>query len=402
VLPSGTQFLTFAIDPFNSNQIYALGATNTGNTVFTVPLSQGSQLKQLPGNQPTGTLTGVIAADPKNQGELYIGTDRGLLVGAPNFVGDYQWRVDPNLPDANITSIAVQRNASGFSGDVQISLFGCGNWEMLRTREPCVRIACFDHVAQAECLKCPPPGPRPTSRPLRSEKAGLSNTLLARFEYRGKIGQHLKVRAVPLLRGLPLPFFISDLADVSQGENEAPLTLTLAATDAPLGVHADAVRFEIFSAAEHDHASNVLASNAQPIDIWWLQPHAHLLEVQALDTNGVPVRAKVRITGERHSVLEEITPFAVPVPHNARVEVQAPPKLGNEPNERYGRLKEWRVDEAVRKATSTLSLILSDDREVVAYYSAPPAEGNADPEPLATPTLRGAAAGTTTRNGFGR
>lgn len=325
ILPPNSQpgFLNLAVDPFNGNQLYGLAlGPNNASTVYTIPLTANAKPQQLPGDSPPGVLTGAIAADPKRTGVIYLGTLRGLLVGAPNNAGNYQWSLDANLPDAQVGSIDANRNANGFTGQIQVALFGRGIWQMLRTPAPCGVVACFRSGGPAvECLTCPRSSAGAPLGPSASG-AGPSASLVARFYYSGHAGPTILARAVPLAKGIALPFFASEIVKASVGENEAPLSLFYAAANAPLGVHTDAVRFELFV----EKTQRTVATFVMPFDHWWVKPNGRLLSVAAReelarDNPETSLHVRIRVKTDGQPPVNGTTPFMVPVSLGARMAV---------------------------------------------------------------------------------
>jgi hypothetical protein len=412
ILPTNTSpgFLILAVDPFNGNQLYGLSLPpNKPSVVFTVPLTANSNPQQLPGRLPPGLLTGAMAADPTRRGVIYLGTMRGLLVGAPDSAGNYQWSLDANLPDARVGSIDSNRNVNGFTGDMEVSLFGRGIWQMLRT-SPCPRMLCFRGGPAVECLTCVQTSAGAWLGHSVSG-AGPTATLMARFFYSGGAGPKVLARAVPLANGVALPFFASEIVEASIGENEAPLSLFYAAANAPLGVHTDAVRFELLV----EKTNRTVASFVVPFDHWWLKSNGRLVSVvarnaaeAARDTTGTALHVRIRVKIDGQPPVSGITPFMVPAPLGARAavfELRSEPSTANSRDDGYRHgshshknqhgdahnqqeevthdgdlhpLVMWTLDQTILGPLKKVMFSVNRSHSVVAYYAA---EQRHQPEP---------------------
>ena len=399
VLPANNPgFLNLAVDPFDANQLYGLSiGAASGGTVFTIPLVPNAKAQQLPGESPAGFLTGAIAADPKRKGVIYLGTLRGLLVGAPDNAGQYHWSIDPNLPDALVTWIDSNRNASGFTGQIQVSLYGRGIWQMLSTPAPCGVAACLtaEHLPIVECLTCPSSSTSPKPPHPWAHGAGPVAMLVARFNYRGDAGPTIYVRAVPLSKGVAMPFFVSEIAEARVGDNEAPLTVFYAAEKALIGVHSDAIRFELFARDRQ----RIIATFVLPFDHWWLKPTGRLISVAARETLvhdnpklSLRVPIQVEIDGR---LIRANTPFIVPANVGSHVRVSVSSVPGSTQDERreqsrsiergkdrdrqpqardakheeeLGPLTMWTLDKKILKPQRMVEFSVQSNQSLVGYY----------------------------------
>ncbi|HZS35178.1 MAG TPA: hypothetical protein VFF06_00050, partial [Polyangia bacterium] len=108
----------------------------------------------------------------------------------------------------------------------------------------------------------------------------------------------------------------------AKGTDAAALLLWYSAEEAPLGLHTDAVRFEIVKDPNKPGGAP-LQSITVPYDRWWLRPDVRLFALTAESSVNTAVRTRVKMQVDGGSWIDEAPPLAVPVPVGVKVVVRA-------------------------------------------------------------------------------
>jgi hypothetical protein len=228
--------LGVSVDPFNLSNAYAASAKGANKVVYISLDANGYTWQKIGGKLPskdgthTVSLTSAIAADPKLQGVVYVGSRRGLWAGTPDATGVYRWRIEGDVPDTKVYMITPDRNQSGYTGAVRLATYGAGIWER-RLSPPCLPAVCIGSVRVIPpCIPCiashyAGPGPSPAPDAWKME-ASTDLIVQAPLSKRLRVGDFSRryVKIVPTFHGDPLPdYFLSRIASFGKQANDMAL-----------------------------------------------------------------------------------------------------------------------------------------------------------------------------------
>lgn len=363
-----------ALDPFDSKGLYALvpGSPGASRIIKLTPIPGavvgGTGWKTTPIanklNLPAGVRLQSIGADPSLRGLVYLGTTNGLWEGLPDSNGDYTWSKDLTVPDTFISGIVPHRNNGIYTGGLRLVSFGRGVWErqltLARLRRSCDSLICVvPWVSALTCLNCARAPYQPSTTESNSE-AWMAVPYLSKVNP----GSRAVVRAIPLLKDVPQPFFLIEGQRAIKGVNLALVQLRYAAARAPIGLYTDSLRLEILRTPN----GPVLSSRTVPFKRWWARLDARLLTVTTSISDPGPTSSPVRVSirvGVR--VIEGISPLTVAVPAGSVVYVQVPRHF--ESMYRIGYFKRFTNGDRDAGDKSELEITLSDNILLTAHYA---------------------------------
>jgi len=385
-----------ALDPFNPQSIYVVlpGASTPQRVLRLSQINSKWTLTPLAATLDTSlTLTGAIGADPRMRGEVYVGTTNGLYVGILQGNGTYSWGMNTDVPDTYITGIVAQRNSQGYSGILRVDTFGRGVWERLSGPHRCqpvgVTISCWPDTTTVHCLSCPS-SPSDFAASQRNPSATNGAAWLAiPYDYRGEAGPHAFVRVAMLSHGKELPFFFTQDQQVGIGQGSIVVKLMYAANNPPLGVHTDAIRYELLAQPN----GPIITSTTVPFDRWWLRPEARLLMLDAEGINqdvgaheeggdatssSIPIPLTVQI-GQR-PVMRGNAPLSLPIVSGTKVTIQVASAFKTDQGTLY--FSQWVRDSARTGTQAAITLTLTENTTLTASYTTtrpPPPPGSGLP-----------------------
>ncbi len=362
-----------ALDPFDSKGLYAVvpGSPAASLIVKLTPFpaavgGTGWKTTPIAGKLklPAGVRPQTIGADPSLRGVLYLGTTNGLWVGLPDSNGNYTWSQDLSVPDTMITSIVPHRNDGRYSGVLRVGTFGRGVWErqltLARLINSCRTLQCVAPAISAfSCLNC-------ERGPYQALPTESNPEAWVAVPYVSKVnpGAHAVVRATPLSKREPQPFFLIEGQRAIQGVNLALVQLRYAAVDAPTELHTDSLRLEILRTP----GGPVLSSRIVPFERWWARPDARLLTVNAAISDPAPTPPPVTVSvrvGAR--VIEGTAPLTVALPLGSTIYVQVTPHF--ESMYRIAYFNRWTNGDRVTGDKSLLKITVSDNILLTAHYA---------------------------------
>jgi hypothetical protein len=132
-----------------------------------------------------------------------------------------------------------------------------------------------------------------------------------------------------MANGVEQPYFLRQVQEVSVGDGTAFLWLHYAASNAPLGLHTDAMRIELLagSGGAALGSATVVTSVILPFDKWWLRPEGRTLTIDALaarseEPGALSLPVPLTITLSQNQVITGFAPSTIAVPVTTSVMIQ--------------------------------------------------------------------------------
>lgn len=319
----------------------------------------------------------AFAADPSMPGVVWLGTMRGLWMGeaGTGTGGDFDWTLDPYVPETEVTEIVPHWSSGGGGGVLQLVTYGRGIWERRRSLAPPFDAHRFGFVRCYPCIANSPeivpiPGPQPN---LETPPVSDRNVLLSiPYALASKPDENVTMQVTPLLSDKVVPFFLGGATQIEAGVNSAFVELAYNGDAAPLGQFTDALRIELLSAPPTAAAvgpSQVITSYVQPFTKLWLREDARSLLVEsfvvALSMDLIPAELTVAVKGEAPEV--EQGRIWMPVSAGTTVTVSAPLTVATS-LEGTATFDAWYIDGVAVARTPTVDLSITQNTQVIARY----------------------------------
>jgi hypothetical protein len=385
-----------ALDPFNPNGLYVIDPGSQGSSRVTYLQRAGAPglwtptfLAGDPGDP--GALPAVTfpmsaqqrnappaAADPTQNGVLWLGTTNGLWKGERQSGGGWLWSRSPDVPRTWITDIAA------WGGALRLSTFGRGVWErnvwqvwpaysLIGGSVTC--LSCIERLPNPPIL--PIAGMLSANQPTEVTDSSSWAVFSVPYAYREEAGPSGQVRVTPLLGGLPLSGFISDNNKTEAGEDAALVSLYYADEAAPLAQFSDALLVELTDAT----GTTVVTSTVVPFTKLWLQPGARSLQVEAtivgLGEFPAPVPLMLTVGSEAPVTLAGQVVRGLPM--DTLVSVEAPASYEDAGGK--AEFEGWLKDGSLYSTEPKITVALDKDTNLVASY------GREEEEDLPSPSL---------------